>query len=73
METRPMYSNLDNFSKWLSEQIDNQRLTITKLSKLSGVHQNTIRNYLARRCEPTLYNVRALVNALGYELGAIPK
>lgn len=72
METRPMYSNvekIDKFSDWLRSQIQMRNFTITKLSKVSGVHPNTIRNYLAERCEPTFYNVQLLVNALGYNVG----
>ncbi len=71
MEIKPMYSNLTNFAEWLSIEIEKQNLTVAKLSKSSGVHPNTIRNYLAERCEPTFYNVKCLVKALGYELGAI--
>ena len=73
METKQMFSNLDIFEKWLSDEIKAQGLSVTKLSKISGVHPNTIRNYLAHRCDPTLYNAWLLVNALGYSLGAIPK
>lgn len=73
METKQMYSNIDDFAKWLSYQIKEQHITITKLSKISGVHPNTIRNYLAERCEPTFYNARCLVKALGYELEAVKK
>jgi lambda repressor-like predicted transcriptional regulator len=68
-----MFSNVDIFEKWLSGEIKAQGLSVTKLSKISGVHPNTIRNYLARRCEPTFYNAWLLVNALGYSLGAIKK
>ena len=73
METKPMYSNLINFAEWLSIEIEKQHLTVTKLSKSSGVHPNTIRNYLAHRCEPTYYNVLLLVNALGYYLEAVKR
>ena len=71
-----MYFNaekIDKFSEWLRCQLKTQHLSVTKLAMLSGVHSNTIHNYLAERCEPTLYNVRCLMKALGYELGAIPK
>ena len=74
METKPMYSKvekIDKFSYWLRNQIITRNFTITRLAKLSGVHPNTIRNYLAERCEPTFYNVTLLVNALGYDVGAI--
>lgn len=74
METKQMYSNvdiIDNFSEWLREQLNTSKMSVTRLSQLSGVHPNTIRNYLSKRCEPTLYNVALLVKALGYELGAV--
>ena len=71
METRQMFSNIDIFRKWLGDEIKAQGLSVAKLSKISGVHPNTIRNYLANRCEPTLYNAWLLVHALGYSLGAI--
>lgn len=73
METKQMCSNMNNFGKWLSHQIKEQKITVTKLSKVSGVHPNTIRNYLAKRCEPSLYNVLLLVEALGYELEAVKR
>jgi hypothetical protein len=74
METKQMYSKvekIDKFSDWLRNQIVTRNFTITRLSKLSGVHPNTIRNYLGERCEPTFYNVTLLVKALGYEVGAV--
>lgn len=74
METKQMYSKvekIDKFSDWLRNQIMTRNFTITRLAKLSGVHPNTISNYLNERCEPTFYNVVLLVKALGYELGAI--
>jgi DNA-binding phage protein len=74
METRPMYSNveiIDNFSEWLREHLDTRKMSVVRLSQLSGVHANTIRNYLSNRCEPTFYNVTLLVKALGYEVGAV--
>ena len=74
METRQMYSNiqeLGKFSEWLRRQMQFRNMKITRLAKLSGVHPNTIRNYLAERCEPTLFNAQCIVNALGYELGVI--
>lgn len=73
METRQMFSNLDIFENWLSAELKAQGLSVSKLSKISGVHPNTIHNYLSRRCEPTFYNAWLLVNALGYSLGVIPK
>lgn len=73
METRPMYSNVDNFAWWLKRQLEDRNITTVRLSKLSGVHPNTIRNYLSGRCEPTFYNVRCIVNALGYRLEAVKK
>ncbi len=73
METKQTCSNLINFEKWLSHQIKEQDITVTKLAKISGVHPNTIRNYLARRCEPTFYNVVLLVKALGFELEAVKR
>jgi hypothetical protein len=73
METKPMYFNLTNFAGWLRKELEERHMTVSKLSKLSSVHPNTIRNYLAHRCEPSYYNVLLIVWALGYELGAIPK
>lgn len=76
METKQMYSNvtkIDRFSDWLREQLDTKNMPTARIAKLSGVHPNTIRNYLAGRCEPTLFNVMCIVNALGYDLGVIKK
>lgn len=73
METRPMYFNLINFAEWLSAEIEKQHISVSKLSKISCVHPNTVHNYLSHRCEPTFYNVVRIVNALGYDVGAIPR
>ena len=73
METKQMCFNIDNFESWLSNEIRERNITVTRLSKISGVHPNTIRNYLAGRCEPTLFNVQCVVNALGYDVGVIPR
>lgn len=76
MEQKPMCSNvqkLDRFSEWLRYELDRRHLSTTKLARISGVHPNTIRNYLAQRCEPTLFNVQCVVNALGYDVGVIPR
>ena len=76
METKQMFSNvqrLGRFSWWLKQQLEARELSVNKLSQISGVHPNTIRNYLAGRCEPTLYNVECIVIALGYELGVLQK
>jgi hypothetical protein len=75
METKPMCSNVQiiyNFSEWLKSELDSRQLTVVRLAHISGVHQNTIRNYLAGRCEPTLFNVQCVVGALGYDVGVIP-
>ena len=68
METRPMYFN---FADWMRGELKTRRMTVAKLSAISGVHPNTIRNYLAFRCEPSLYNVNLIVAALGYTLEVV--
>lgn len=76
METKQMYSEskrLGKFSWWLKLQLEQRKLTVVKLGQMSGVHPNTIHNYLSGRSEPSLYNVESIVNALGYELGVISK
>ena len=64
METRQMYSNLLNFEEWLRAEMKAQEIKAQKLGQMSGVHPNTIRNYLAGRCEPTMYNVLLLPEAI---------
>ena len=76
MEIRPMCSEvqtINKFSEWLRFELNSRHLSTTKLAQISGVHPNTIRNYLAERCEPTLFNVQCVVNALGYDVGVIPR
>lgn len=73
METKQMCSNLNNFAEWLRSEMTAKHFNAAKLAKKSGVHPNTIRNYLAHRCEPTYYNVLLLVDALGYTLEVVPK
>ena len=76
METKSMYSNITKigkFSDWLREELKMHELTVVKLSKISGVHPNTIRNYLAERCEPTLFNVECIILAFGYDLVVVPR
>ena len=77
METRLMCSNeveiIFDFPSWLREQLNTRKMSISRLAKISGVHPNTIQNYLSNKCEPTLFNARCVMNALGYDLGAIPR
>lgn len=73
METIQMYSNIDDFGNWLSHELREQKITVSKLAKISGVHPNTIRNYLAHRCEPTLYNTTLIIEALGYCLRVVKR
>jgi len=76
METKQMYSKIeeiDVFSDWLSHKLECREMTVTKLAKLSGVHPNTIHNYLSGRCEPTMFNATCILSALGYSLGALQK
>ena len=76
METKQMYSNaekIEKFSDWLRYELITRHITVRKLSRMSGVHINTIHNYLHEKCEPSLYNVTCIVNALGYDLGVMRK
>lgn len=76
MEIRPMYSEsqkLGKFSWWLKLQLEQRKLTVVKLGQMSGVHPNTIHNYLTGRSEPSLYNADSIIRALGYELAVISK
>ena len=73
METKRMYSNLNIFDTWLRDEMRRQEISVTKLAKISGVHPNTIRNYLANRCDPTRCNILCIVNALGYDAAVVSK
>lgn len=76
METRQMYSKAEKlvkFSEWLRKEMKRQEMSSARLARLSGVHPNTIRNYLAERCEPTLFNVQCIVLAFGHDLGVLYK
>ena len=73
METKQMCFNLNIFDTWLRQEIERQGITVAKLSKKSGVHPNTVRNYLANRCDPSLCNILCIANALGYEVMVVKK
>ena len=73
METRQMCSNLNVFDTWLRQEMKRQDIKVAKLAKMSGVHPNTIRNYLANRCDPTLCNILCIVNALGYDVAVVER
>ena len=73
METKPMYFRLNNFSQWLVNTMREQDIKVDRLAKRSGVHPNTIRNYIHNKCEPTLFNATCIVNALGYDMVAMKK
>ena len=48
-------------------------LTREELSKISGVGSNTIENYEKQKIrEPSIYKIEALLDAMGYELDALP-
>lgn len=73
METRPMYFKLNQFERWLAQEMKDRDISVAKLAKYSGVHPNTIRNYLSEKCAPTMFNALCIVNALGYDLVAMKK
>lgn len=76
METARMSFNTEsvfNFSEWLREELHYREMTVVKLSKLSGIHANSIHNYLDHRCEPSLFSAHCIFNALGYDLGVMPR
>ena len=48
-------------------------MTREELSKISGVGINTIENYEKQKIrEPSIYKIEALLDAMGYELDALP-
>lgn len=53
------------FAERLNEILGERNLTVTNLSALSGVHRNTIDNYINRGTNPTLPVLKALKDALG--------
>ena len=71
METKQMYSDLIDFDLWLIRRLEERNMKISTLAKLSGVHPNTIRNYVHNKCAPTLYNVLCIAQVLGYTVEAI--
>lgn len=76
METTQMYSNVEivnDFTDWLRNQLKVRKLSVARLAKMSGIHYNTIHNYISNRCEPTMFHMLCLINALGYDLGVIKR
>lgn len=53
------------FPERLNAILGERKITITYLSAISGVHRNTIENYVNRKTNPTLPVLRALKDGLG--------
>jgi len=54
--------------KWAWMEMQHQRMTVTQLSKTSGIGMRTINCWIRGATSPKLKDVEAIVNALGYHL-----
>jgi hypothetical protein len=51
----------------LFEEMNEQRICMMDVSERAGLNKNTMENW-RRRTSPTLLNIEAALNVLGYEL-----
>ncbi|MCI8459417.1 MAG: helix-turn-helix transcriptional regulator [Clostridia bacterium] len=59
--------------EFLQEERKRQHVSIKTLSKLSGVGEGTIGNWIYCGFTPTLDNFQKVLNALGYDLSIVKK
>lgn len=68
---RPVVNN-HPLVKLVYSQLDDQNISYNKMAKLSGVDVSTFSNWKFK-CSPTLINIEAVLNALGYDLKAVKR
>ena len=52
------------FSERLRGEMNRQGISVSKLSKMSGIGKSLISAYLMADCAPTIINLRKIANAL---------
>lgn len=50
-----------------------QKVSIKKLSEMSGVHKHTINDWEYQGAKPTIENFNKVLNSLGYELQIVER
>lgn len=58
---------------FLDEERKRQKLSMDKLSELSGIPVRTINSWIYKKCVPSVDNLRRALNALGYDLSIVPR
>lgn len=53
---------------WAAMYSQGQRISTTRLADMSGVANQTLQSWFGGTRGPTIANLRAVINALGYEI-----
>jgi DNA-binding phage protein len=53
---------------WMYEEVTRQQVSMLSVAKRAGFDVGTIRSWWAGKTSPTLADVQAVVNALGYKM-----
>ena len=59
--------------KFIEKYLQEKKISIYKLSKLSGIPDNTLRNYRSKKSDPSFTNACKITDALDISLDEIRK
>lgn len=65
---RKLASGIDPMVIWIAEFSAGENLTMTDVSDSTGIPVQTMLQWFSGSTQPTIGNLRAAVNALGFEL-----
>ena len=65
---RKLASGIDPMVIWIAEFSAGENLTMENLSASTGIPAVTMAQWFSGATQPTIGNLRAIVNALGFEL-----
>lgn len=64
----PIPSNVHSLLRWIWEEITRQRVSAASVARRAGYNPKTLRSWWRGDTAPTLHDVEAVVNALGYDM-----
>ena len=70
LKSREFGPGVHPFVKIIWTDLDFNRHNLSKVSRKSGVHEKTVREWRRATTSPNIRNLEAVLNALGYKLVA---